>query len=58
MIRTLQPDCGHWPSRPASETHFLGIMTYKNGRWGSPSGVGVMMHYDYASDLADENAQH
>ena len=39
-------------SRPTSETHSLGIMTYKNGRWGSAGGIGVMMYHDYTNDLA------
>lgn len=38
-------------SRPTSETHSLGIMTYKNGRWGSAGGIGVMMYHDYTNDL-------
>lgn len=38
-------------SRPTSETHSLGIMTYKNGRWGSSGGIGVMMYHDYTNDL-------
>jgi hypothetical protein len=37
--------------RPTSETHALGIMTYKNGRWGSAGGIGVMMYHDYTNDL-------
>jgi hypothetical protein len=40
-------------SRPTSETHSLGIMTYKNGRWGSAGGIGVMMYHDYTNDLHD-----
>jgi hypothetical protein len=39
-------------SRPTSETHSLGIMTYKNGRWGSAGGIGVMMYHDYTNDLS------
>lgn len=38
-------------SRPTSETHSLGIMTYRNGRWGSSGGIGVMMYHDYTNDL-------
>jgi hypothetical protein len=38
-------------SRPTSETHSLGIMTYKNGRWGSAGGIGVMMYHDFTNDL-------
>jgi hypothetical protein len=26
-------------------------MTYKNGRWGSAGGIGVMMYHDYTNDL-------
>lgn len=37
-------------SRPTSETHSLGIMTYKNNRWGSAGGIGVMMYHDYTND--------
>jgi hypothetical protein len=37
--------------RPTSETHSLGIMTYRNGRWGSSGGIGVMMYHDYTNDL-------
>lgn len=37
-------------SRPTSETHSLGIMTYKDGRWGSAGGIGVMMYHDYTND--------
>ncbi len=37
--------------RPTSETHGLTIMTYKNGRWGSSGGIGVMMYHDYTNDL-------
>jgi hypothetical protein len=37
-------------SRPTSETHSLGIMTYRNGRWGSAGGIGVMMYHDYTND--------
>jgi hypothetical protein len=36
--------------RPTSETHSLGIMTYKNNRWGSAGGIGVMMYHDYSND--------
>jgi hypothetical protein len=38
-------------SRPTSETHSLGIITYKDGRWGSSGGIGVMMYHDYTNDL-------
>ena len=38
-------------SRPTSETHSLGIMTYKNGRWGSSGGIGVTMYHDWTNDL-------
>ncbi len=38
--------------RPISETHSLGIMTYRAGRWGSSGGIGVVMHHDYTNDLA------
>jgi hypothetical protein len=37
--------------RPISETHSLGIMTYKQARWGSAGGIGVVMHHDYTNDL-------
>jgi hypothetical protein len=40
--------------RPTSETHSLGIMTYKDGRWGSAGGIGVMMYHDYTNDLPRE----
>jgi hypothetical protein len=40
-------------SRPVSETHGLGIMTYKDGRWASSGGVGVMMYHDYTNDLPE-----
>ncbi len=40
-------------SRPTSETHSLGIMTYKEGRWGSSGGIGVMMYHDYTNDLKE-----
>ena len=36
--------------RPTSETHSLGIMTYKGNRWGSAGGIGVMMFHDYSND--------
>ncbi len=39
-------------SRPTSETHSLGIMTYKDGRWGSSGGIGVTMYHDWTNDLA------
>lgn len=38
-------------SRPTSETRSLGITTYKDGRWGSSGGIGVMMYHDYTNDL-------
>jgi len=38
-------------SRITSETHSLGIMTLKNGRWGSAGGIGVMMFHGYTNDL-------
>jgi hypothetical protein len=38
-------------SQPTSETHSLGIMTYRDGRWGSSGGIGVMMYHDYTNDL-------
>ncbi len=38
-------------SRPTSETHSLGISTYKDGRWGSSGGIGVMMYHDYTNDM-------
>ncbi|HXQ18540.1 MAG TPA: hypothetical protein VN781_02825 [Acidimicrobiales bacterium] len=41
-------------SRPVSETHALGILTYKEGRWGSSGGIGVVMHHDYTNDLPTE----
>jgi hypothetical protein len=37
--------------RPISETHSVGIMTYKDGRWGSSGGIGVVMYHDYTNDL-------
>jgi hypothetical protein len=43
-------------SRPTSETHSLGIATYKDGRWGSAGGIGVMMYHDYTNDLPRDQA--
>ena len=37
--------------RPISETHSVGIMTYRDGRWGSSGGIGVVMYHDYTNDL-------
>jgi hypothetical protein len=37
-------------SRPTSETHALNISTYKDNRWGSAGGIGVMMYHDYSND--------
>lgn len=38
-------------SRPTSETRGLGILTYRNGRWGSSGGAGQMMYHDLTNSL-------
>ncbi|MCB9490842.1 MAG: hypothetical protein H6674_02095 [Dehalococcoidia bacterium] len=37
--------------RKTSETHSLSISAYRNGRWGSAGGFGVMMYHDFTNDL-------
>jgi hypothetical protein len=36
--------------RLTSETHSLSVSTYRDGRWGSAGGVGVMMYHDRTND--------
>jgi hypothetical protein len=36
--------------RLTSETHSLTVSTYRDGRWGSAGGVGVMMYHDLSND--------
>ena len=36
--------------RLTSETHSLSVSTYRDGRWGSAGGVGVMMYHDRSND--------
>ena len=36
--------------RLTSETHSLAVSTYRDGRWGSAGGVGVMMYHDRTND--------
>jgi hypothetical protein len=36
--------------RLISETHSLSVATYRDGRWGSAGGVGVMMYHDRSND--------
>jgi hypothetical protein len=50
---TLGGYIGHTADhRPISETHSLGIITYRDGRWGSAGGVDVVLHHDYTNDLS------
>jgi hypothetical protein len=37
--------------RVISETRALGITTFRDGRWGSSGGIGVMMYQDRTNDL-------
>ena len=34
-----------------SETHSLGISAYRDQKWGSAGGFGVMMYHDFTNDL-------
>ena len=36
--------------RLTSETHSLAVSTYRDGRWGSAGGAGVMMYHDRTND--------
>jgi hypothetical protein len=38
--------------RVISETRALGITTFRDGRWGSSGGIGVMMYQDRTNDLS------
>lgn len=38
--------------RLISETHSLSVTTYRDGRWGSAGGMGVMMYHDRSNDIA------
>ena len=38
-------------SQMTSETHSLGITVYRDQKWGTGGGFGVMMYHDFTNDL-------